>query len=285
MVASEVELLEVFRLGEAAGESEIVRRVGDRLAGQWLGVSRFREVETLTSRSLRVQSSPDTLLWAGRAQRATGNLMSALGYYEQALPIYREVGDRAGEAATLNNIGMVHDSRGERQAALDYYEQALPNYREVGNRAGEATTLNNIGGVHDSRGDWEAALGYYEQALPIRREVGDRAGEAVTLNNIGMVHDSRGDWQAALGYYQQALPIFREVGDRASEAVTRYNIAMVHRGAGRLVEAVAELELVVALDAAVQHPDLQTDTAMLEQVRGELHQRRSGGDKDAERGE
>ena len=50
------------------------------------------------------------------------------------------------------------------------------------------------------------------------------------------------------------------------------------------MEAVAELELVVALDAAVQHPDLEADTAMLEQVRAELHQRRSGGDKDAGRG-
>ena len=44
----------------------------------------------------------------------------------------------------------------------------------------------------------------------------------------------------------------------------------MHRHAGRLVEAVAELELVVALDAAVQHPDLEADTAMLEQVRAEL---------------
>ena len=33
-MASEVELLEVFRLGEAAGEADIVREVGDRLAAE-----------------------------------------------------------------------------------------------------------------------------------------------------------------------------------------------------------------------------------------------------------
>jgi hypothetical protein len=60
---------------------------------------------------------------------------------------------------------------------------------------------------------------------------------------------------------------------------------MVHRDAARLLEAVAELELVVALDEAVQHSDLEADTAMLEQVRAELHQRRSGAGADAERGE
>jgi hypothetical protein len=66
------------------------------------------------------------------------------------------------------------------------------------------------------------------------------------------------------------------VGDRAGEAATLANIAMVHRGSGRLVDAAAELELVVALDAAVQRPDVEADTAMLEQVRAELALGRAG---------
>ena len=79
--------------------------------------------------------------------------------------------------------------------------------REVGDRAGEAATLNNIGAVHDALGQRQRALEYYGQALPIRREVGDRAGEAATLNNIGLVHDALGQPQRALEYYGQALPI------------------------------------------------------------------------------
>ena len=41
---------------------------------------------------------------------------------------------------------LVYDDLGEKQKALDYYEQALPLLRQVGDRGGEATTLNNIGG-------------------------------------------------------------------------------------------------------------------------------------------
>ena len=55
-----------------------------------------------------------------------GEPQRALEYYGQALPIRREVGDRAGEAATLNNIGAVYDGLGEPQRALEYYGQALP---------------------------------------------------------------------------------------------------------------------------------------------------------------
>jgi hypothetical protein len=39
VVATEAELLEVFRLGEVAGEGDIVSEVGDRLADQWIRVS------------------------------------------------------------------------------------------------------------------------------------------------------------------------------------------------------------------------------------------------------
>ncbi len=45
-MSGEGELLEVFRLGALAGDAEIVRDVGDRLAGAWTARSGgFREVD------------------------------------------------------------------------------------------------------------------------------------------------------------------------------------------------------------------------------------------------
>jgi tetratricopeptide (TPR) repeat protein len=218
-------------------------------------------------------------------------LTAALGFYQRALPILQEIGNRYGEATALSDIGMVHADSGLRRArlgnfdqaltlwqtALGYFEQALTIRREIGDRAGEASTLNNIGLVHHNRGDWQPALSYFEKARSIFREVGSRNEEATTLNNIGMVLNDRRDWRAALSYLEQALPIHREVGDRTGEAVTRYNIAAAHKGEGRLLDAVAELELVVALDEAIQHPDLEADRAALKRVRAELDLRRSAG--------
>ena len=39
----------------------------------------------------------------------------------------------------------MYDGLGEPARALEYYVQALPIRREVGDRAGEAVTLSNIG--------------------------------------------------------------------------------------------------------------------------------------------
>jgi len=44
---------------------------------------------------------------------------------------------------------------------------------------------------------------------------------------------------------------------------------MIHCGQGDLDQAITELEHVVDLDRQVGHPDLASDTAMLERVRHE----------------
>ena len=106
---------------------------------------------------------------------------------EQALILYREIGDRQGEGRTLIGFGAIADNLGQYPQALDYYEQSLVISREIGDRAVEGLILNNIGGVYDKLGQYPEALDYCEQSLVISREIEDRAFEGLTLNNIGEV--------------------------------------------------------------------------------------------------
>jgi tetratricopeptide (TPR) repeat protein len=123
----------------------------------------------------------------------------------------RAVGDRRGEAATLNNIGLVYNSLGEKQKALEYYGQVLPLIRTVGNRSGEAATLHNIGSVYHSLGEEQKALDYYSQALPLRRAVGDRDGEAKTLLGIARVESGQGKLLDARSTIESALNIIESL--------------------------------------------------------------------------
>ena len=79
------------------------------------------------------------------------------------------MGDRGGDATTLNIVGRVYDALGEKQKALDYYNQALPIRRASGDRGGEATALNSIGHVYGALGATQKALVYYNQDLQIGR--------------------------------------------------------------------------------------------------------------------
>ncbi len=111
----------------------------------------------------------------------------------------------------------VYSALNDKLVTLDFYNQALPLYRQVDDKGGEATTLNNLGTVYDDLGDKPAALAFYIQALPLRRQVGDKPGEAATLNNLGLVYDDLGDKPAALDFYTQALSLYRQVGDKAAK--------------------------------------------------------------------
>ncbi len=178
-----------------------------------------------------------TLNNIGLVYSALGEQQKALEYYSQSLPLKRAVGDRGGEATTLNSIGLVYSELGEKQKALEYYSQSLPLKRAVGDRGGEATTLNNIGSVYSALGEKQKALEYYSQSLPLKRAVGDRGGEALTLTSIGNVYADLGEKQKALEYYSQSLPLFRAIGDRSGEAATLNNISNVYAELGEKQKA------------------------------------------------
>jgi len=147
--------------------------------------------------------------YLGLAQDVLGRKSEALDYYQQALTIYREVGDRRNEGNTLNNVGLAYDSLDKKQEALDYYQQALAIRREVGDRRGEGRTLNNLGVAYNSLNK-KQALDYYQQALAIYREVGDRRGEGITLWNIGAFFFQQ-QYEVALAAFLLAQNVLKEV--------------------------------------------------------------------------
>ncbi|MGB6016789.1 MAG: CHAT domain-containing protein, partial [Nodosilinea sp.] len=58
-----------------------------------------------------------------------GQHEQALGYYTDALAIRQEIGDRAGEGGTLNNIGFVLEALDEPELAIAFFKQSV-NVRE-----------------------------------------------------------------------------------------------------------------------------------------------------------
>ncbi len=56
---------------------------------------------------------------------ALGEARKAIEFYEQALTIARETGDRRGEGQTLGNLGEAHEQLNEILLALQYAERAV----------------------------------------------------------------------------------------------------------------------------------------------------------------
>ena len=123
------------------------------------------------------------------------------------------MGDKRGEAAARNSIGMVYAALGEKGKALEYYEQALPLIHQVGDHwGGEATTLCNIGAVYDALGEKRKALAHYEQALPLLRQVGDHLREAETLYNTARALNDLSDVARAEDAITSAIALDMQLG-------------------------------------------------------------------------
>jgi len=88
----------------------------------------------------------------------------ALKNYEDALELYKRIGDWLNEAKTLRIIGKLYYSREQPDQALEYYQQARELYREIDYSFGEARTLEAMGEVLIYSQKYHKALSYYQQA-------------------------------------------------------------------------------------------------------------------------
>jgi tetratricopeptide (TPR) repeat protein len=70
------------------------------------------------------------------------------------------------------------------QEALKTYQQVLAIRRELGDKAGIASALHNIGTIYFRLRQTNQAKKFLQEALVIRKQIGDKAGEARTLYNI-----------------------------------------------------------------------------------------------------
>ena len=92
---------------------------------------------------------------------------------------------RRQKARSLNLLGAIHTMLGNHERARADREQALVLFREVGDHVWIGHILNNLGEVARHRGNYQEALPYYEEALKVAERIGNLEGEAVYRCNLG----------------------------------------------------------------------------------------------------
>src|SRR5690606_24688563 len=102
-----------------------------------------------------------------------------------------------GSADCSGNLHGQPNTRSRAPSALEYYKQALSLFRQMGDKRSEAATLTNIGGIYDVLGDKHKALDYFEQTADLLHQVGDRWTESLPRYNIARVHEDLGNLAAA----------------------------------------------------------------------------------------
>lgn len=192
----------------------------------------------------------------GIAYMDLGEAAKAIGVHEQALSILRETGDRRGEGNALGSLGIANAVLGQPAKAIGYFEQHLTIAREIGDRHSEGGALDCLGNAYYALGETAKAIGYYEEALTINRQIGNHNGEGATLGNLGNAYSDRGQTEKAIGFYEQALTIAREVGDRRGEGNDLGNLGLAYAALGQTKKAVGLVEEALKIGQEIQDPGI-----------------------------
>jgi CHAT domain-containing protein/tetratricopeptide (TPR) repeat protein len=184
-------------------------------------------------------------------QGTAESLRKAINKYEEALSLWRSVGDHSGEAETLTDAALAFNALGENQRSLDYFQRGIALWKALGDGKGLAKAFSGIGDVYYAMGAHRQALDYYNQSLLLQRSLKDSGGEARALRNVGVIYATLGEPQKALEYYQQSLPMLRAAGDRSGEAMALNNIGLVFRIMEELQQALEYYKQALSLHRAI----------------------------------
>jgi DNA-binding SARP family transcriptional activator len=183
----------------------------------------------------------------GLGHELMGDLEGASKYYQAALQRWRQLGNPAPWANTLNGLGVVYHLQGRYEEALQILDEALRKAQQAGDLRVEAFAWASLGDLHRDLGAHKRARQAYTQAGEIAAR--SRVGFILTYAALGLgtIYRLQGDLDEAARHLQKAL-------DLSSQHGSGYETSLCHIALGLL--AAEQEDLVTArsyLDQAVEH--------------------------------
>lgn len=164
---------------------------------------------------------------AGILAYRQGDYVSAAGFYEESLALYRQLENGRGIAFALANLGSVASQQGDHARTRSLYEESLAAVRDSGDQRDVAFALINVAGATEQLGDYARARALYEESVATFEALRDKWGMAHALNNLGLMACRQHDLASARSLHERALVLQRELSDGRGVARTLHNLADV----------------------------------------------------------
>ena len=174
----------------------------------------------------------------GNAYKSLRDFKKAIEFYQLALKIAKDTGNKDGEGAINNNLGMAYQSLSEFQKAIEFYQLALRIAKDTGNKDGEACTYINLSSAYQSVSDFKKSIEFSQLALKIAKDTGNKDLEGAAYNNFGFAYQSLSDFEKAIEFYQLALEIAKDTRIKHGEASTYNNLGCVCQLTKKLEKAI-----------------------------------------------
>ena len=194
------------------------------------------------------------LLLASAITSSKGSNNDVRENLEQALSLYRQLGDREGQVNACMFLGDFYSNNKEPKKAEEYFDKALKLSREIKRVDLEAGVLSEAGQGYARSGALDLALEYYKNSAAIYHSIKDLADEAFQLRNEAWALNSLHKPEEA---FEVALRAER-LADASSSWTARYwirrQVAAGYENRGEFENAVAVLREARTISDSAHQP-------------------------------
>jgi predicted ATPase/DNA-binding SARP family transcriptional activator len=180
-----------------------------------------------------------------------GDARRSLPWAQEAVDLFRRLGDEYGLACALVALGSALGNQGALDEAGAALDEAMASARRRGDAVLEARILNFLSFVATRRGDHALAAALSRDELACWTLIGSTRGEATALRHLAVAQQHLGELDDAAALCRRAMELWVALGDPASVAHVETTLADVARvrgdlgGATRLYDhALVELEAI-----------------------------------------
>ncbi len=204
-----------------SGESELGLRIMGALADFWNYSGHVGEGLRWIEQTIESAEDASPALRA-KALNAAGWLSFNQGNYargklfnQEALALYRELGDEANSAWALLFLSYHYfGSPSEIKEGLALIEDALALFRAQDDQTGITRALNSLGELARLDGDYDRAEQAYQECLSYCRRSGEKLREAFVISNLGLVAQYQGKYEQAESRIKKALSLLKDLNVR-----------------------------------------------------------------------
>jgi predicted ATPase len=153
------------------------------------------------------------LMWAGSTLFFTADYARSEALAEEALALFRELGDQASVAALLDRLAASRMVQDDFETARAMADESVALHRALGNRAGTVYPLSKVAADEFIRGDRDRGIALAEEALDLAREIGDTWWACGLLLQLGWMAGEQGDRARAVALTRESVSISHELGN------------------------------------------------------------------------
>jgi predicted ATPase/DNA-binding SARP family transcriptional activator len=172
------------------------------------------------------------LIHAGFFAFRSGDLHKAQAEWEEALALFRELGDDEETARCTAELGAVAWAAGRLDEAAALYRECSVEFAAQGRRMREALALSNLAAIAADRGDHETAEADGERVVEIQRDLADLDSLGISLHNLAGVKLALGRVDEARALAVESVEIADRLGYRELLAYALGNIAELAEAGG-----------------------------------------------------